>query len=494
MRKRNLYLILSLLMAMPLAAQNVSVASAQGQDIEAFVRVHFLGSGVHVYNVRFNNTSGNVTHPQIGSFQSNGFSLMQMASGIVLTTGNVAVAEGPNSTSSASQTVGSYYTDPLMAAVSTGNLSACATLDFDFVCLSDHMSFTYSFGSEEYPEYVGSSFNDVFAFLLTGLDPQTGLSSTRNIALVPGSQSTDNPDGIAVAINSINPGVAGTYGYSYVDIHPEYSSFYLDNPEGSTGVQYDGFTSKLVASAQLVPCTPYHMHISICNVGDNNRDSGVMIEGNSLSSGSVSTRFSSGRADTVVRSVGRNVVLSLGNSAYPQGKVHLSFGGDLVNGVDFLCTTDSGAVIGSWRDHLFVDGGLHYFNLVGTAAADLSAPKYIEAYLATELCPLYPELLVYDTMRFVMVDDPRPTEGIGASAEGAVEVAVFPNPASGRLTVACQGLQWVDLLDATGRLLVRRQGGGGPNAELDLSAVPEGLYVVRAVTPAGIGTATVVKH
>lgn len=90
MRKRNLYLILSLLMAMPLAAQNVSVASAQGQDIEAFVRVHFLGSGVHVYNVRFNNTSGNVTHPQIGSFQSNGFSLMQMASGIVLTTGNVA--------------------------------------------------------------------------------------------------------------------------------------------------------------------------------------------------------------------------------------------------------------------------------------------------------------------------------------------------------------------------------------------------------------------
>ncbi len=55
----------------------------------------------------------------------------------------------------------------------------------------------YVFASEEYPEYVGSSFNDVMAVFVDG----------QNCALVPGSQTP-------VSINTVNPGSNSQY---YVD-------------------------------------------------------------------------------------------------------------------------------------------------------------------------------------------------------------------------------------------------------------------------------------
>lgn len=53
------YTLITLLMAIgvcPIAAQNIIVTSAEGQNVENFVRSNFLGGGVHVFNVKFNNT------------------------------------------------------------------------------------------------------------------------------------------------------------------------------------------------------------------------------------------------------------------------------------------------------------------------------------------------------------------------------------------------------------------------------------------------------
>jgi len=49
-----------------------------------------------------------------------------------------------------------------------------ATLTFKFIPTADTISFQYVFGSEEYSEFVGTPFNDTFAFLLNG----------HNIALI----------------------------------------------------------------------------------------------------------------------------------------------------------------------------------------------------------------------------------------------------------------------------------------------------------------------
>ena len=43
-----------------------------------------------------------------------------------------------------------------------------AILEFDFVPSSDTVTFNYVFASEEYLDFVNSSYNDVFAFLISG--------------------------------------------------------------------------------------------------------------------------------------------------------------------------------------------------------------------------------------------------------------------------------------------------------------------------------------
>lgn len=487
------YTLITILMAIgvcPIAAQNIIVTSAEGQNVENFVRSNFLGDGVHVFNVKFNNTPGSIAKPQIGTFQSNGFTGAQMNEGIVLTTGHVSVAEGPNDNGHAAQAVSNYFSDPLMTVVSSGNIRSCATLDFDLVCLSDHVSFTYCFGSEEYPEFVGSTFNDVFAFFLSGTDPSTGLYTTRNIALVPGSVSEEYPDGIAVAINSVNSGVTGSSGSTGTNIHPEFSHYYVENAEGADGVQYNGYTMKLMAEGNLVPCEVYHMHISICNIGDLNRDSGVMLEGHSLSSPSVTTGLSTDNIITFGRRAGREVPLTLAGTIYNEGRVHLSFGGELANGVDFVCTTDSGDTINTSHDYLYINEETHSFMLRGTDSADLTVPRSIEVYMATELCPQYPELLVYDTLRFTMIDDTPDPNGINTLCNG-IPLAIFPNPASETLTVATDGLRVVELFDIQGRMVATAYA-EGPILAIDIRQLPAGIYTLRAVTDSGIGNTQVI--
>lgn len=75
-------------------------------------------------------------------------------------------------------------------------------MEFDFVPATDNISFNYVFGSEEYPEYVCSQFNDVFAFFISG----PGIVGLQNIAIVQGTAN------MPVAINSVNVGEAGTFG------------------------------------------------------------------------------------------------------------------------------------------------------------------------------------------------------------------------------------------------------------------------------------------
>ncbi len=491
MKYRFLFLTMMMAVATLAHAQNISVTSAEGTNVELFLRNYFLGEGVEIYNVKFNNAAGNIVKPQIGSFQSNGFGGVQMQEGIVLTTGHVSVAEGPNDNGHANQPIGNYYSDPLVALVSTGDIRSCATLDFDLVCLADHLSFTYSFGSEEYPEYVGSRYNDVFAFFLTGIDPATGLVATRNIALVPGSVSDENPDGIAVAINSVNPGVPGTSGSSAVDIHPEYSSYYRENPSGTDGIQYNGYTAKLVAEATLVPCEVYHMHITICNIGDLNRDSGVMIEGHSLTSPSTVGRIVHVGQTTFERMVGSEVVMNLANTPYSEGRVHISFGGDLACGDDFVCVTDSGDIIDASRDYMYINDEPHSFLLRGTDSADLSTPRSIEVYLAIELCPQHPELLVFDTLHLTMVEDSEPPSPSAVREVTAGRCSIYPNPAKDNITVEIEGLHKIDLLSTDGRIVLSKAA-DAPQVSVDVSGVAPGVYTLRAATSDGVYTSVVI--
>lgn len=410
--KGLLTLVIVLCFATICEAQNITVSSAQGQNINTFVQSNLVGNGVLVYNVKFNNATGNIATPQIGTFNSNGYTLLRMTDGVVMTTGNVSVAPGPNNSGSQSQSVTGYYSDPQMSSVASGSINGCATLDFDFVSVSPFITVNYCFGSEEYPEYVCSNFNDVFAFFITGIDPSTGQSRTWNMAKIPGTATATNPDGIAVAVNSVNQGVAPSSSGS--NCYYTYTQYYVINhqpganggPNNAQGVQYDGFTQKLSASANVVPCEQYHMHISICNVGDNSYDSGVFLEMNSFNSPSARINLSNDGVDTVVNGTTRIVPLTVAdNEYYSYGMTSVSFGGTAENGIDYFCIDSGGDTLSMFNNVVNISNPGHHLRIWAPYRYNFTEPKTIELALVTSLCQSHSEMSTHDTLRFIIVGE-----------------------------------------------------------------------------------------
>lgn len=257
-----IFMVLCSLTAQWVMAQNLTVSSAQGQNPTTLINNVLAGEGVLLSNAKFNNSAGNISYPQIGTFNYTG-NAFPFHTGLVLTTGNVSVAAGPNNNSSLSSPITNPYVDNVLNSLASSTLNACAALEFDFVAYSDTFAFNYIFGSEEYPEYApphSSSYNDVFAFYLTGPDPVTGATTTKNVALLPGTVTP-------VSINNVN---AITH-----------QNLYVESPSNGP-VQYDGYTTRLTASSLVLSCYTYTMHLAIGNVGDNAYDSGVFLEAGSF--------------------------------------------------------------------------------------------------------------------------------------------------------------------------------------------------------------------
>src|ERR1051325_1790363 len=234
-----------------------------------------LGSCVNVSNIRY---TGNVA--SIGYF-SNGGSL-GISQGVLLTTGSTDVAVGPNNASDASYISGQSGDASLEQVTCVTNTQDVSMLEFDFIPITNVITFRYVFASEEYPEYGCSAFNDVFAFMVSG----PGYSQNTNIALIPSTS-------IPVAINTVNSGSpganasGGTCSPGAGNCPPgslSYSNRYNDNT-GGTNVQYDGYTDPLTATINVTPCQSYHIKLAIADVGDPLLDSGVFIEAESFSGG-----------------------------------------------------------------------------------------------------------------------------------------------------------------------------------------------------------------
>ena len=258
-------------------AQPITVTGVNGTSPQNFMNNNFAGEGVSLEQCRFNWSSGNINGSQVGLFTNTNPSF-PFSSGILLTTGNISVAPGPNNSGSESSTTGvnTASIDADLQALISHPLNNASVLEFNFYSgnneYSNIVSFNYVFGSEEYPEFVCSNYNDVFAFFLTGPDPSTGCINnvTKNIAIIPGSPY------IPVSINALNNGSVGSSGSANNCVSLDYSQFYITN--NSNAVQYDGYTTALTAQALICPCSEYKMKISIANVSDGSYDSGVFLE------------------------------------------------------------------------------------------------------------------------------------------------------------------------------------------------------------------------
>ncbi|MCK5776499.1 MAG: choice-of-anchor L domain-containing protein, partial [Bacteroidales bacterium] len=205
-----------------------------------------------------------------GFFDGNG-SQINMSDGIIFTSGALFTADGPNDTYNQTGSSSGAGDDDLTALVAPTYVThGAAGIEFDFIPESDEIEFEYVFGSEEYPEFINGGYNDVFAFFLSGPDPDGGVFDKKNIALIPGTN-------LPITIESVNE----EDNSEYYHINQWSSGFHLTN------VGFDGFTTVLTAVSSVVPCETYHIKIAVADAGDNTWDSGVFLKSNSFSSAPV---------------------------------------------------------------------------------------------------------------------------------------------------------------------------------------------------------------
>lgn len=198
-----------------------------------------------------------------------------LKNGLVLTSGQTLFVPGPNNQGGAgvnNSFPGDAELDILSQQQGNGQPSFDACIvELDVFAATNELTFEYIFGSEEYPEYVGSSFNDIFAFLVSGpgIVGQPGLGAKQNIALIPG---TNTP----VQINSVN----NLNNWQYFRNNQTVGQ----QPYNAQGLQYDGLTSdflgkkkSLTARAQVIPCNTYRLKLAVADRGDGVFDSGVFV-------------------------------------------------------------------------------------------------------------------------------------------------------------------------------------------------------------------------
>jgi outer membrane protein OmpA-like peptidoglycan-associated protein len=307
--KKYLYLLLSFLLLVEFSHAQIKLSSIK---VDEWVKKNFAGQGVVVGNIKVKGYPLSTL-----SYTSTG-NVLKLQKGLILSSGNSYNVAGYNNSHNQSSTFGDVIkpeADQDLAGIIKGKLYDICSIEFDFVPLDNTIQFNYQFGSDEYPEYVDSPYNDVFAFIVSDD------STSRNIALIPGTQ-------VPVSINTVNfktnsehfidnnlykqvtikrqeplkstykgtlPGrvlrgigsiftVSGPAAGDQVVIQPDAELMKTLDPNLYRNLRYDGITNKLIAQTYVTPYKKYRLKIILADVADNIYDSGVFIEDRSLTS------------------------------------------------------------------------------------------------------------------------------------------------------------------------------------------------------------------
>ncbi len=245
--KRNL--IYSVLSACALLCGNAAQALVVTPESDGnLLANNIAGSGITISNVNYIGAVG-----ASGLFTDGLSSGLGFDTGVLLTTGSAAGAVGPNNVSNYSVNNGMAGDSDLdsLSGVTTNDATSLS-FDFEFDGGSGgDIFFNFIFASEEYNEYVGSTYNDVFGLFVNG----------TNIALLP--------DTTPVTINNVN--------------NTSNAAYFNDNAAGTHNIQYDGFTKSLSVSMKGLSAGLHTMKFAIADGTDFAWDSGIFIQAGSFS-------------------------------------------------------------------------------------------------------------------------------------------------------------------------------------------------------------------
>lgn len=236
-----------------------------------------LGGGVSVSNIVYNGVAIPAA-AQLGSGSFTQTGDLGLDAGVILSSGYAPSAIGPEGSVFSSDELGNNGSDPDLEALVDGPITDYSILEFDFVPTGDSLQFRYVFGSEEYPGWICSAFNDAFGFFLSGPGIAGPYSNGAiNIALLP--------DGITpVAINNVHE----ENEWDPTDCPAINEQYYVDNTGGNT-ISFGGFTTVLTAFAVVQCGATYHIKLAIADAGgefdmDTGFDSAVFLEAGSFTS------------------------------------------------------------------------------------------------------------------------------------------------------------------------------------------------------------------
>lgn len=315
-----------------LAPAHAQILLNAGLTPQQAVEDILLGPGVTAMNITFNGQPGNVVDEQIGGF--NGVNCnIGMPAGIVLATGSIMNALGPNNSGSSGAGGGNLgYGDLDLLTVSqatnpnTISINDAGKLEFDFIPTGDSLQFDFVFASEEYLEFV-NGVNDVFGFFISGPGingPYT--NNAINIALIPGTVQPVTIDDVNTTVNPTFYLVNGTGANPPFNTNPSY-------------VQYDGFTVPMIARASVICGQTYHIKIALGDANDTAWDSAVFLAAGSFSSNAVelSSQIDFGGQDsTIFEGCGQaTLVLSRPGASTTAESVQFLSGGVALEGIDY---------------------------------------------------------------------------------------------------------------------------------------------------------------
>lgn len=248
--------------SVPNPAQTVDTSPTAEQLAQALV-----GAGVAISNVVFTGDPA-----ARGAFAFAAVTPVGFGSGLVMSSGSVTDVVGPNVSDSVTTNLGRPG-DADLSALSTFDTFDAAVLEFDFVPITNQVVFHYAFASDEYPEWVNTPYNDVFAFFVNG----TNCAEVRQVAGDPAAPF------VPVAVNNINDSNP-VQDPPPVAMRPDLFRANYHNPAGASlfDLELDGITSVLTCQAPVVPGAANHMKLAIADSSDPILDSAVFIQAGSL--------------------------------------------------------------------------------------------------------------------------------------------------------------------------------------------------------------------
>lgn len=376
--------------------------------VDSLINYFMLGGCVDVTNIQYTG------HAQSLGLLIDSTASMGLEFGVIMTTGLATIAIGPNQMGSAGTNLNLPGDSAMSAILGIPTFDACI-LEFDFIPAGDTIFVAdFVFGSEEYPEFVNTQYNDAFAFFVDG----PTVDGPINVAWIPGTDTH-------IAINSVN--------------HLVNTQYYVDNTDGPY-IEYDGYTTPIYLEYPVVAGETYHLRIVIVDAGDGIYDSGVIIRSESFCADSwfQSSEF----------------------VAEPQpGGLNVQFHNMSQRADDFVWDFGDGSTSTEVSPtHTYAIPGDYEVTLTASNACfDTTSTQLINVQLVTDIEEMMP----------------------------ATEWDIHGSNASGQMRFTYTADRSSDvtlsLFDMSGRLMFEKGFGRSLRIRetLDLSALPQGIYVAR---------------